>query len=764
MFQLWTFFVVLLGKVEGFGQILSEQAMKPSALTVPVPYPHSNNRRLSQVLNNENYYVIQVFGGALCNGPVHELIIVKVDTCFKYYDLQDRGKNPGHAYDDPQKAPSNLEFSIQVKTVNSDDDGGKETLVKEYFENSDANKTFCDDPGVDATEQTRNFILDSVKGYYNPNQYSASEQPAPVIGECTKLKVSYDSKLQVYLYSSVLVSRLEEFTSWAPTVHDMALHESLSKGKGYIGTAGVNSKDEDNGGIFYYKPANTNMCIRQTGNVNSYHSNSASDYTAEGTAEYDITSALAGLNGPHGIYSGNKYLFPMASGQNVYQSVKMTCHSNGGWKVTYFLDEGCGEKIWTADYPGSIQYEYLSYAGSASNAYFLNNQGAQTYSDYTHIYHKMQCSGVGLQDYPREGMGTKNLLEANGNFKWAYANFYEDENCEGAVYARDSMNAGLLYQCLPDMDSKVNGFFTRSYYISCGNFRGPENPEAGFEKRYFSDMECESAPLDVPDVLIPKATSSQAVKDTAFTYDSPYANNGTCFMYSFVNNGGPASYQAQSWRYVCSKAPPARMGYSIVDYTNTDCRGIVKSIKTYSLTLGSNDSAPSQDPEAIPNHASYRVSSICNNSNTITTWSAQNDEQVEIVKYKAYIPARCSHNSLTAVDHSSTYWACDNFASPKEDFGLTPGETAAVVLCTLLFMFFLVYQFFLTFVYEKLRQREQIIPESDVPNLESISATPEEVQKLDDSTEEVDNTDIDYHMNPLRFGNDDAVIDVVPEE
>ena len=96
-------------------------------------------------------------------------------------------------------------------------------------------------------------------------------------------------------------------------------------------------------------------------------------------------------------------------------------------EVTYFSDDECGEAIWTANYPGSIHYEYLSYAGSASNAYFLHAQGPQTYSDYTPIYHKMQCSGVGLQDYPVQGMGTKNI-EVKGNFKWAYAAFYENEN------------------------------------------------------------------------------------------------------------------------------------------------------------------------------------------------------------------------------------------------------------------------------------------------------------------------------------------------
>ena len=159
----------------------------------------------------------------------------------------------------------------------------------------------------------------------------------------------------------------------------------------------------------------------------------------------------------------------------------------------------------------------------------------------------------------------------------------------------------------------------------------------------------------------------------------------------------------------------------------------MKSIKTFSLTLGNNDSAPSQDPNAIPNHASYTVSSICNHSNTITTWSARNHDKVEVVTYRAYIPARCLNADHTAVDHTSTYWACDNFVTLERDFGLTAGEIAAVVLCTLLFAFFLVYQFYLKCVYEKLRQKEQVIPESAIPDVESISATPEEVNELDNS-------------------------------
>ena len=87
--------VSLLGKVEGSRQILSEQAMKPRALVVPAPLPHTSDyRHLSQALSNEDYYVMQFYGGNLCNGPVHEQIVVKVNTCFQYYDLQDRAERP----------------------------------------------------------------------------------------------------------------------------------------------------------------------------------------------------------------------------------------------------------------------------------------------------------------------------------------------------------------------------------------------------------------------------------------------------------------------------------------------------------------------------------------------------------------------------------------------------------------------------------------------------------------------------------------------
>ena len=69
-------------------------------------------------------------------------------------------------------------------------------------------------------------------------------------------------------------------------------------------------------------------------------------------------------------------------------------------------------------------------------------------------------------------------------------------------------------------------FFTRSFFISCGSYGVPGYPDAGFEKTYFNDMECTGTPLDIPEIVVPKATSSQQVKDAAFTYNNSYTNNG----------------------------------------------------------------------------------------------------------------------------------------------------------------------------------------------------------------------------------------------
>lgn len=761
----------------------------------------SVNRVLEDIEDNSNHYVIQVYGGNGCNGPPLEQIIVKADTCLGFYDmLPDGVGTPNIPF-----SPVNNEFKI-VKEG--------ESLIKEWYDYGEG-LTKCRQPEKDSEVNEEDYVQKIMEYYYGDNSAtlyeSVNDIPRPEIGYCTDFKVdSKEWKFQNLnsrlLFASVFVENLgkllEESSDprWAPSAENMALHPSLSQGAGYIGSAGFDANRES--GIFYYKPAEVGSCISRSGNIDT-NAATISDPARnpfDGAREYMINSDLSGFAGPYGIYSGNSDLFPTASNQQNYQSLRLQCTADGGWKVLYYKEASCQSDIWTATYTGALRRSYIHGAGLANHAWFDDERPADGASNAwdsdkdVSIWHKIQCSGSGLPAYPVPGMMGANPSTPSVLSKtWSYARFFTESNCKGAVYAQDSLNAGKLLQCMPDPDSVPEGkdYMTGSFLIECldiSRMYGPDSPKdsepggnlRGFYKRFFDDMECKSETQNIPPTTRPVYGQPDG-RSKSFKWYNPYVSNGDCqenenglvqengqtddgddnFLGNYMNE-----YQAKSFQYVCGTAPPQGMGYTVSRYSKPDCSGILTWAKSFDIKLGSNDSSPGAKDDALPAHAAYAVASKCLDNGALrTTWSAKDVDKVEILTYSSTVPKTCVENPSRAQNENSPMkdshmYMCSSPPAKPPAHRLSEGEIAGIAIgCTFAVLASLGALFYFL-VYAPIKQKEQVIP----PSLfaESISvggeADPVPPESTEYDTGNAGSLEYNYpdagtggadHMNPM---------------
>ena len=89
---------------------------------------------------------------------------------------------------------------------------------------------------------------------------------------------------------------------------------------------------------------------------------------------------------------------------------------------------------------------------------------------------------------------------------------------------------------------------------------------------------------------------------------------------------------------------PKGLGYSINDYSEPGCEGILIGGKTFSLELGTNYSAPnndSDDPDVNPDTQPYQLKASCENDILTTTLMAKHENSVFVEKMMSYRASAC---------------------------------------------------------------------------------------------------------------------------
>lgn len=682
----------------------------------------------SRGLGESEYYIGELYGGKKCNGVNYAKIVMKPQGCIEEYALSDQS-DYSKAAEKPQYRSDLRKFTIyynpatntiQTKMVttmgtliNGTSNSASETY---YFCNmDDANAALVqleqDQPGYEwsSVEKINDYFSDTNWGFKDYLEIEESdENGANVrIGGCSSVQAGTDSN-GAATYASIKVTKLKELTNWIPTVNDTQLPLDMNNTQfGHTYTGFSNSGTEGEVPLVHYRMVkNMGMCVQSDfplydsgefgyGGGGGEGGDSSGGYDQPDNAEqYDDDMATSNLQGQFKIDPINSALFPDKEARA--QGRTTECLDDGSVRVNYYSDGECQYKVFSEKYGGpSYKNIYVEGSGTGTGDYFatpsVNEDGQVSYrNESIYLYDVHGCRKGPEQPYLKEGsVGTSEIA---GSHKWAIATLYTKQQCEGKVYATDTLRGGLLYQCMPDPLSLTgpNDIYTRSFVTACGE------GSKGYVRTFFNDLEC---------------SADQAIKfsedlEGEPEWDNYIKNNGTCsdHMSFYAAEGRYGAFQAKSWQYSCVDEYPQGLGYSIADYSQPGCEGFQLGGRSFSLELGTNYSAPSTtDPPATvhPDTQPYKIEVVCDDELLVTKMTAKDEKLVDFYEMKSYRASSCDTalekrriNANTAFNPArSTRQGCDKLkkveneeahSEAKSSDGISAGVVAGIVIASLI--------------------------------------------------------------------------------
>jgi hypothetical protein len=366
----------------------------------------------------------------------------------------------------------------------------------------------------------------------------------------------------------------------------------------------------------------------------------------------EIFQAGSGLSGTYAFPVANPELYP-ATDRWVY-SYKVDSTADGGFQVTFFTDNECVESVWTATLAAAMRPYYVRGSGQAANLYFADTDDDEVSESIT--------SEIG---YFPSGSGNAPLYTTKppvSPYSWVNAYFYVGDNCEGPKYGVNSLSGGPTGLCFPDFDSASVGGDVSAPIVVSSYMIVPfdaKNPQYGYSRVYYKDLECTAGK---------EYDATDEIKNGAALYPMfPFANNGSCFSLSDLGEYAPIdSFQTKSWRYEGTNSPPSGMGHTTKYYTELGCGGVVTGGNSFSLSLGTNFSAPSNALNANPSTKPYTAKTTCDTSSGVmtTTWTAKNAKDVLLNSFKSEVqPKHCHTTGSQTQSYKSMSSACDGYTS-----------------------------------------------------------------------------------------------------
>jgi hypothetical protein len=588
------------------------------------------------------YFRVEVYGGELCDGPVREHQMLPLDTCLQMHNF--RASPDDDAIGSVNAATMNITESF-LFTLQLDPATNKDRLVKKsWLDGKNYPSKQCGDDGTKV--DVKQFFTQLDSGYYSSdllNNQTLYDMSKTFVGECQSLFLED--------YPQFDANSVPSYTSL------MVYLESGSQMMGDTGVLGVR------GDHYAIKQGNTCDGPITSAQISTFDFNKCNK-----VADADYPAEI-----PATTNGGNNLLYATTQ----YAGLKYSCE-NGQVVARVYEDNGCTREIQSESYNNQCRFTYTEDTGSASH------QLENTLSGY--IFENYHCSeGVSTPTYPKEGQVVSSQVEMR--HKWAHAVYYTESDCQGQEYARDSGNAGKLFQCMPADAPTANGFPTRSYYIACGQWSvdgtkesGEQWPYQGFKKYYFNNMNCVGDPVNI----------TYSDSEQYATTNSVHMNNGTCVT------GEDATlylgFQAKSYKYVCDNYPPQGMGVTSRLYTEANCGGFQTKGSSFNFKLGTNWSAPSQSVNANPNSAPYLLSTTCSGGVFTNTWASKSSQDVMYTTLTNTKRSGCQMTSPYtnagrpgSTGYYTTSMECDYEPSPPPVEGiLSSAHIISIVLGTLL--------------------------------------------------------------------------------